>query len=137
MTHTDKEDLKLIMSSAVSEFAATTNGKFDVIKVELEAIKQQTTKTNGRVSKIEEKIEDNEDEFNHKITEIEARLEQLKINDIEHVINCPNLSKIKSLESQISATRAIKKYIYTSIILLGAIAGIAITFFQIYQSYHK
>ena len=125
------------MSSAVSEFAATTNGKFDVIKVELEAIKQQTTKTNGRVSKIEEKIEDNEDEFNHKITEIEARLEQLKINDIEHVINCPNLSKIKSLESQISATRAIKKYIYTSIILLGAIAGIAITFFQIYQSYHK
>ena len=73
-------------------------------------ILQQTTRTNGRVNKLEDKIAKLEDEEN------------------KHTSNCPRLpdlkelnQKIDAINSDLSEVRIIKKYPKTSIFLLVAV----------------
>lgn len=74
MTKQDQELIKEMLNDVVKLH-------LDPIKIEISYIKEQVTRTNGRVNKLEEKAE------------------TLALNDVEHVINCPMISRVKELEN--------------------------------------
>ena len=69
MTKLDKDEIKEMLNDVITLHT-------EPIKLELSHIKEQTTKTNGRVNKLEEKTE------------------ALNIKDIEHYNKCTVVSKV-------------------------------------------
>jgi hypothetical protein len=110
MTYNDKEEIKEMLSTIISTYSAKTDGKFDLIKLELQVIKEQTTKTNGRVNKMEDKVEVLERDFEKDINIIHG--------------------KIRYLDNQETSSKAIKRFIYMSIITISTVIGIVIAIFQ-------
>lgn len=83
MSEKDVEAVRQILESLISVHTAQIDGKFEVIKNELQHIKEQTTRTNGRVNKHDEQIR------------------SLREADIQHIIDCPVESRIVHVESGI------------------------------------
>lgn len=83
----------------------------------LEAIREQTTKTNGRVNTLEVKL--------WKVVEDEAK----------HVINCPNVPLIQALQDENQEIRIIKKYPKVALgILVFFVVG---ALFAVYLGYSR
>ena len=55
MSRDDKEEIKEILHNYVAGVIARQDTKFDIIDAKLDLIKEQTTKHNGRMLKIEER----------------------------------------------------------------------------------
>jgi len=77
--------------------------KFEIINTKLDFIKEQVTKTNGRVDELEDKVE------------------VLEKSEIAHVVNCPVNPKLRIIEDRLLSQYAVKKYMAY---MLGA--GVAI-----------
>ena len=112
MTEKEMQSIRQIFSDVIAVHTAETDGKFELIKFELKSIKEQTTKTNGRVTKLEEKTE------------------TLKINDIEHITHCPNVSRIEALELSESGKQKIYKFITVLFGVCTALATLVIAYFE-------
>lgn len=83
------------------------NIKFEKIFDKLDSIETQTTKTNGRVTKLEDKV-----------FELEKR-------DLTHINNCPQTVKIEKINEELLEYKMIKKY--PKFFMIG-IAGVVILF---------
>jgi len=108
MTKADKEYFEVFLGGFLKEI----NGKFDVITNELGHIKEQTTKTNGRVTSLEKKPEHN-------------------------ALNCPWSNTINDLVDNQKASDAIKKWkgraIAASGIIVGIIVGVLGTLITVFK----
>lgn len=113
MNTVDTDVMRQLLTDVLATHTAQIDGKFELIKQELGQIKEQTTKTNGRVTRLEEKTE------------------VLKINDIEHVTHCPHASRIQSLENSELSKKSIYKFIGVAAAAIAAIASIVIAFFSL------
>lgn len=109
MTQQDKEEIKELLNSCILIANSEHTAKFQVIDYKLDTILQQTTKTNGRVNKLEEK-------------------------ELTHVINCPLQAKVRLLEDNQLTSRAIKKWIVAGIGIASVIMTIIFSAFKLFTS---
>ena len=56
MKQKNRKELREILNDVLKGHTAEVNGKFEVIKTELSIIKEQTTKTNGRVNDLDGEV---------------------------------------------------------------------------------
>lgn len=88
MTEPEKE----LIEEKFKGLHALLHARFENVEDRLDRIEEQTTKTNGRVTKLEDKQHASE------------------IIAATHVINCPNVSKIKAIEDDLLEYKFSKKY---------------------------
>ena len=96
----DNEDYKLFLNERFEGFSKLMRAEFINVHEKLAAIEKQTTKTNNRVSKLEEK-------------------------ESTHIINCPVAPKVEQIDKDLSEYRMIKKY---PKVFIGIIAFSVIVF---------
>ena len=109
--HTSETNTKLTeINGKIDLRDAQFNGALDLIKLKLESIETQTTKTNGRVNKLEDNT-----------------------YDIEHILHCPNVSRIKVIEDTQLTTKSIYKFIGLLIGGLSTLTLIVLTAIQIFM----
>lgn len=109
MSREDKEEIKEILHDYVTGVIARQDAKFDIIDMKLDLIKEQTTKHNSRMTKVEAKVYD------------------LEILDKTHESRCPNTAKIRVLEDNSLTTKSIKKWITQSIVTTSIIISVVFT----------
>jgi len=81
MTKEEKE----LFNEKFAGLHSLINARFENVEDRLERIENQTTKTNGRVTSLEEK-------------------------ELTHIITCPNVPKIEKLNEELAEYKMIKKY---------------------------
>lgn len=113
MTEHEMNMIRQTMNDVLSIHTAEINGRFNVIHTQLLAIKEQTTKTNGRVTKNEEV------------------LKGLEIADINHLAKCPNQSRIKALEDSKTEESGAYKFVFKAGSIVGGIALIVIAILEL------
>lgn len=92
ITSRDIELFSSLLDEKLKGVHAKIDAEFTVVNMQLSQIKEQTTKTNGRVSRLEENV-----------TSLEKR-------EIYHYTECPNSEKIESINSELMEYRIFKKY---------------------------
>ena len=133
--HTSETNNKLSEINAKIDVRDTFfEGELKVIKVKLESIEEQTKKTNGRVTKLEDNNKDTEEKINGQMKIMNSSIEVLKTNDIEHILHCPNLSRIKDLEDTQLTNKSILKFI---VLLLSGLSALALIIIAAYQAFFK
>ena len=103
----DKDEIREMLQDCMTGWHARTEAKFDVIDVKLDNIIQQTTKTNGRVTKLED------DNHNFK----------------NHIENTSDLtSKVRVIEDKLLTQQTVKKFMFvmftSGVALGGLVVGI-------------
>lgn len=109
MSREDKEEIKEILHDYVTGVIARQDAKFDIINIKLDLIKEQTTKHNSRMVKVEAKVQD------------------LEIHNKTRESRCPNTAKIRVLEDNKLTTESIKKWITQSIVTTSIIISVLFT----------
>jgi hypothetical protein len=100
-----------------SDYRLFLQSEFKHIRSELSFIKEQTTKTNSRVSHLENDIV------------------SLKLSDANHVINCPVNPKVDQIKDDLEEYRVMKKYPRLAIILITVFVVITVfSYFEIRSS---
>ena len=139
MTLDDKNEIRQMFTDIMGTHTAQTdskleaiNGKIDVINVKVNSIEIQTTKTNGRVTKLEDKVENIENKIALKIENIDDRIDVLRTNDVEHILHCPNVSKIQKLEEQQISRKSVINFLLLEIGVISTILGIALALFKLF-----
>jgi len=102
MTVEDKSEIKELLHDYISGVMARQDSKFEIIQFKLDYIKEQTTRTNGRVTKIEDTISDLE----------------------KHPASCILASKVRIIEDALLSQTSIKRWIAASIALTGGFLGV-------------
>lgn len=89
---TASEDYRLYLEEKFEGLNKRLDAQFYNVHDTLDAIREQTTKTNGRVTKLE------------------GEMSEVKINEISHVINCPVSPKVETLETNVKELISDKKH---------------------------
>lgn len=92
MTKEDKQEIREMMEDVVG-------GRFDLIDYKLTKIEDQTTRTNGRVTKLESQ-------------------------ELLHVQNCPQTVRIEKLEDNQKGNATINKWLLRGLAVISSIIGI-------------
>lgn len=93
--------LKELLEDIFENKLSKIDSKFDIINYKLDQIEKQTTKTNGRV------------------TELEKKINVVENQESTHVMRCPNIKRIESLEKESISTNSIKRFTLIAIGLTG------------------
>ncbi len=80
---TDSQDYRKFIESRIENLHENIKEHFEFQNTTLKRIEEQTLKTNGKVLKLEEKVE------------------VLKDADTRHTLNCPRIPEVKKLEENI------------------------------------
>ena len=102
MTAQDREAINEMMINAINGLG----GRFDLIEYKLNEIKEQTTKTNGRVTKLEEK-------------------------ELLHVVNCPQNVRLEKIEDTQKGTTVINKWLVRVVAIAASLVGMTWALIQI------
>ena len=105
MTQQDRTEIKELIAEHLENVTAKTDSKFEIIVYKLDMVIEQTTKTNGRVNKLEEK-------------------------EMMHVVNCPQTIKIRELEDNQLSTKSIKTWLASAVLITGALFAVIIEIFK-------
>lgn len=139
MTPEEKREMNNIMEILVSKLDnkieitnVKSDAKFDIINNKLDAITEQTKKTNGRVNKLEDRLQVIDDGIYDKLEDVESKINTLKNNDMEHILHCPLSSKVKELEDQQISSKTMKKVIIGGITIIATIVGIILGLMKIF-----
>lgn len=108
------EENRTIMEQVVKESKSTMEQQYAIINVKLDNIQLQTEKHNGRMTRAEEDIK------------------QLAIDDQKHYNNCPNSTKIETLQKEVNQVVSSKAFIAKTITINSVILGILATIITIY-----
>lgn len=109
----DKEmrgELRELVKDIIVAEHARTEGKFELIDNKLDNIYGQVKKTNGRVNTLEDKVE------------------VIEKNEIKHYVNCPQASKIRTLEDNQLQEKSIKKWVLKMIVIGTSVVSTIIVF---------
>ena len=114
MTKEDREELRDMISDVLSAHAENTNGKFELIKNQLDTITTQVKLTNGRVNKLESDVL------------------RLQFNDQNHANICPQGKRIEKLEQESLTSGAVKKFLIGSLAIMVSIVTIMVAVYEIF-----
>jgi hypothetical protein len=101
----DIQELKQILSDKLEENRALIESKFEIIELKLNNIQEQTTKTNGRV------------------TALENEMIIVQKNEIKHNLACPQLPIIRDLQRENDNQKSIKNFFIKSLAVIGGLIG--------------
>jgi hypothetical protein len=113
MTKADKDEMREMLTDILSGHIEKIDGKFNLIDEKLERIESQTTKTNGRVNRLET-----------------VSMDTL-IKQKEHIINCPLNERVKTLEGDVITSKTIRKMFIQGFTILGIIGGLVFGIYEI------
>lgn len=116
LTQNDKNEIKEIIQNSTSGVHARTEAKFDVIDLKLTHILEQTTKHNGRMTTIEEKVRLLEDE------------------DLIHFTKCPVAKDVQTLKDDKRVRVGIKEFVIATVMFISVSLGIAFTSVKLYEA---
>ena len=115
-----KQEVRQMIEDVIGKNYAEIKGMLNTMSanlVRIEGITSETReharKTNGRVTKLEEEVE-----------------ELQKVN-LVHVVNCPNTKKIEILEKFQTERDAVKKFAWGQVVVASAIIGFVIAVLEI------
>lgn len=111
----DINELKSIIHDVMAGYTAKTESGLDIINYKLDAIKADTTKHNGRLSKAE------------------SRLETIERNELTHASRCPHQNKINDISKVLDGQKSIKSFITKTISLTGGILAIVVAIYKILE----
>ena len=114
MTAQDRTEIRQMLTDILSGYTEEMKGRYNVIHSNLVQIKEQTTKTNGRVSATENEID------------------LLKLAEANHITMCPQVQRIAKLESSEVSRRAILKFLGMMWIGTIGFAGIVIAVIELF-----
>lgn len=106
MNLSDTNEMRQLLTDVLAAHTAKIDGKFELIKQELHQIKEQTTKTNGRVTKLED------------------RTDALKIAAIEHETKGSHAERIKALEDSQLSRISILKFVASVAAVISVVASL-------------
>jgi len=107
MNAQDKIEIKEILHDYVSGVMARVDSKFEIIDIKLDNIYDQTKKTNGRVTVLEDK-------------------------ENNRMSTCPNVSKIRVLEDNALQTKSVKKWIVGTVSIFGILMSIVFILYKLF-----
>lgn len=114
MTKDDREELRSMINDILCAHAEKTDGKFDVIDTKLDAITEQTKKTNGRVTKLE------------------GQVLMLQFNEQNHGNVCPQGKRIEKLEQESLSSGAVKKFLLGTLAVMVSLVTIIVAVYEIF-----
>lgn len=106
MTTEERAEVRQMLTDVLRGHHEEMKGRLNVIQANLLRVEAQTTKTNGRVTIVEDKIE------------------ILEKEEIKHSVNCPNESRIKTLEEAEISRKAIIRFVVGGSALAGTIGAL-------------
>ena len=113
MTPNETAAIRQMLIDVVGAHTAEIDGKFELIKQELGHIKEQTTKTNGRVNKHDQLIID------------------LEKKNIEHFVSCPMRDRVETLEDSEKSKKSVYRFVSIVAGVFASLAVIVIAFFEL------
>jgi predicted nuclease with TOPRIM domain len=113
MDATDRAEIRQMLTDVLAGHTSEINGRYNVIHSNLIQIKEQTTKTNGRVTALEDK------------------LEKLEKTEIQHIINCPNTGRISVLETAEISRKSVFRFVSIVAVVAASTAGIVIAIIEL------
>jgi hypothetical protein len=117
---TDQQDYRLYLESEFKAINTLMNAQFIAVHDTLDSIEVQTTKTNNRVTHLEEKIEGVEESL------------------LTHSVKCPHGQKIDQIKEDLEEYRVIKKYPKIAIVIIAVFAiMLAIGAYGTFQTIHS
>ena len=111
----DYKEFQELIHNVNEENKATIENKFNVIDIKLSHILEQTTKTNGRV------------------TALEKDVNALKINEINHIINCPIKPKLEVIEKEVNKSTNVKSFLIKTVAVTGSIIASTVSILKIME----
>ena len=107
MNHEDRNEVREMLTDILSGQVQKIEGQYRVIQSQLSSIEIQTTRTNGRV------------------TELESKVDKVEKDLLTHPINCNQASEIIEIKKDLEEYRFFKKYpkVFILIILVALISG--------------
>lgn len=105
MDHDQRNEVREMLTDIMAGSVQKIEGQYRVIQSQLASIEIQTTKTNGRVSTLEEKVENVEKDL------------------LTHPIKCDQVHEIKKIKEDLEEYRFFKKYpkIALGIVIVAAL----------------
>lgn len=100
----DRKNYELYLDEKFRGIMTKIDSEFEVVNTRLDNILSQVTRTNGRV------------------TELEKKVNELEKQDIMHVMNCPQASKIEDIRQSLLEYNFVMKYPKLTLTVLGAIS---------------
>jgi hypothetical protein len=123
-----------LLTQQISALTTLTNAQFINVNERLDKI-------NGRVEKHDIAItqalverganRQKQEDYFTQIDDIEERLVDVEKAEKSHVINCPNVPKIRALEDNQMTSKAIKKWVFTSVGLGLAVGGFIVAIIEL------
>jgi len=107
MTAQEKNDMRSMFQDMLEISITKHDEQYKLIDYKLDQITLQTTKTNGRVNKLEEK-------------------------ELTHIITCPQNEKIRVLEDNALTNKSIRKWIVASITITAIVVTVLIEFLKLF-----
>ena len=105
MNKEEREIFKELFNVSLLAHTNYITGKLDVLNINITQINTHLETLNGRVGKHSEEIED------------------LKTNELIHVIECPNTEKIINIEKGEVGRKSVIKFIIIGSAIMGTIIG--------------
>ena len=123
MEKKDRDEMRELMQDILATHTAITDGKFNHIANELSAIKEKTTKTNGRINKMEQET----------IPAINERFQKIAFDKINHVLECPQAKRVKSLEDEQLSRKTLRNFFVVTIASAAGIVTIILGLFKLFS----
>lgn len=95
------EQLKALMKGIIESYSQSNSNHYEIINYKLDSIETQTTKTNGRLSEVENKVK------------------EIEIDNAKRVLTCPQNKKIEELVNSSMSILAMRKIVIRGITIAG------------------
>jgi len=116
MNKEDREEIRQLLKDVLSAHTATIDGQFNLIVSDLSHIKEQTTKTNGRVTKLEEQRQ--------------AAL----LLEASHFQNCPVAEKVEVLELDRTTRKGLTRFLISAGATIVGFSTLVVTIIEILKA---
>jgi len=114
MEKDDIQQVKEILKDSIEEIKSTLENQFQIFKIQLDTIQKDVSKMNNQIEKNETDIVN------------------LKLDDKNHYINCPQNAKIELLQKEVNQVVTSKKFLIGTLSVYTLVIGLIVTLIKIF-----
>jgi len=120
MNKDDKEETRQMISDIIGKPLEDIIGRLNVMNANMVRIEGNTERTEKHAEKT-----------NGRVNTLEKQMEQLKLDEIQHILKCPNNNRIQGLENNEVSRKAVAKFLIMASTLAGIIGGLVFAFLEL------